>query len=107
MLHGVVYAPIDGCSTRTSQAVVDAEIRLICPDFQERSAEPNPLRSGDYGEFAFAMVSFDAFSDHCRVRVTKPGYQPFEASLAELHYRVEPEARRVRIDIPLRRGPSP
>ena len=106
-LHGVVQTPSDGCPTRTSQAVVEAEVRLICQNFQERSAEPNPARSDDKGEFEFHMASFDEFSKNCRVRVTKEGYQPFETNLAELNLRSGPEVRTVHVDILMRRGSSP
>jgi hypothetical protein len=106
-LHGIVQTPTDGCPTRTSQAVVDAEVRLICQNLQERSAEPNPARSDDRGEFEFHMASFDEFSKSCRVRVTKEGYQPFEASLAELKVSAGPVARTVHVDVLMRRGSSP
>lgn len=99
--------PVDGCTARTDQAVVDADVQLICRNLDERAAEPNPSRSDDQGEFAFNMASFDNFSQACRVRVTKPGYQPFEGSLSELHYRASPSTREVRVDVLLRRGSSP
>jgi hypothetical protein len=106
-LHGIVQTPTEGCPTRATQAVVDAEVRLTCSNFQERSAGPNPSRSDQSGAFAFSMASFDDFSKTCSVRVTKEGYQPFESSLADLHYRVGPEVRTVHVDVPLRRGASP
>jgi hypothetical protein len=106
-LHGVVHTPIEGCPARTDQAVVDAEVLLLCHDLDERSAEPNPSRSDGKGEFLFAMASFDVFSKTCRVRVKKDGYEPFEASLSESNYRVGPEVRYVHIDVPLRRSSSP
>jgi hypothetical protein len=106
-LHGIVQTPIEGCPTRASQAVVDAEVHLTCQYLQERSAEPNPSRSDEKGAFEFNMASFDSFSQNCRVRITKEGYQPFEASLAELNYRVGPEVRTVHVEISLRRGSSP
>jgi hypothetical protein len=101
-----VQTPTENCLTRASQAVVDAEVRLTCQDLQERSAEPNPSRSDETGAFEFNMASFDIFSKSCRVRITKEGYQPFEARLAELNYRAGPEARTVHVEVSLRRGSS-
>jgi hypothetical protein len=106
-LHGTVRTPTDGCPTRPNQGVVDAEVRLICQNLQERSAEPNPSHSDDKGEFAFHMASFDNFSKNCRVRVVKSGYQPFEASIGDLNSRIGPEPITAHVDVSLRRGSSP
>jgi hypothetical protein len=106
-LRGVVRTPVDGCPARTDQAVVDAEVRLLCKNLDERAAEPNPSQSDGQGEFVFHTASFDTFSETCRVRVTKLGYEPIEAALSELHYRASPAEREVRIEVPLRRVSSP
>jgi hypothetical protein len=105
-LHGAIRTPVDDCPVRKEQAVVDAEVRLICRNLDERSAEPNPSRSDEKGEFTFYMASFGQFSQDCKVRVTKQGYRPFEAKLSELNYRTDSdphEMATVRINVLLQR----
>jgi hypothetical protein len=109
-LHGAVRTPAVDCPTRKEQAVVDAEVRLICRNLDERSAEPNPSRSDETGAFTFYMASFGQFSQDCKVRVTKPGYRPFEARLSELNYRTGSDVHEmatVRINVLLQRATPP